>query len=280
MNNKALLISIGMAIAAVMMVEGYVTSVEDEARKKFGTQLLVLVAKQDIKEMDTITDKSLEYREIPKKFLEPGAFSADPRDKDEESRAKDIKRFAGTIAVVPIRKGEQISFSKISEPSIRTGLAPQVAPGRRAISISVTDVTGVSKLVKPGDRVDVVGVFDMGSGRENKYAKTVLQDVVVLAVGKAVTNNPSRTLDVDPFTGKEKVRSLTEDVSFNTVTIEVEPSQTPGLALMQSGGEVQLFLTLRHNDDTDRVNSPTVGLRDLIPEAGRGGRMPAGQGGR
>lgn len=280
MNNKALLISIGMAIAAVMMVEGYVTSVEDEAKKKFGTQLLVLVAKQDIKEMDTLTDKSLEYREIPKKFLEPGAFSADPRDKDEESRAKDLRRFAGTIAVVPIRKGEQISFSKISEPSIRTGLAPQVAPGRRAISISVTDVTGVAKLVKPGDRVDVVGVFDMGSGRENKYAKTVLQDVVVLAVGKAVTNNPSRTLDVDPFTGKEKARSLTEDVSFNTVTIEVEPSQAPGLALMQSGGEVQLFLTLRHNDDTDRVNAPTVGLRDLIPEAGRGGRMPAGQGGR
>ena len=277
MNSKALLISIGMALAAVMMVQGYVTSIEDEAKKKFGTQLLVLVAKQDIKEMDTITDKSLEYREIPKKFLEPGAFSADPRDKDEESRTKDIKRFAGTIAVVPIRKGEQISFTKIMEPSVRTGLAPQVAPGRRAISVSVTDVTGVSKLVKPGDRIDLVGVFDMGSGRENKYAKTVLQDVVVLAVGKSVTNNPSRTLDIDPFTGREKVRSLTEDVTFNTVTLEVEPKDVPGLALMQSGSEVQLFMALRHNDDTDRLPPQAVGLRDLIPEAGRGARLPAGR---
>jgi pilus assembly protein CpaB len=277
MNNKALVISIGMALGAVMMVQGYVTSIEDEAKKKFGTQLLVLVAKQDIKEMDTITDKSLEYREIPKKFLEPGAFSADPSDKDEQARSKDIKRFAGTIAVVPIRKGEQISFTKIMEPSVRTGLSPQVAPGRRAVSVGVTDLTGVSKLVKPGDRIDLIGVFDMGAGRENKYAKTVLQDVVILAVGKSVTNNPSRTLDIDPFTGKEKVRSLTEDATFNTVTLEVEPKDVPGLALMQSGSEVQLFMALRHTDDTDRTPPPTVGLRDLIPEVSRGARQPAGR---
>jgi len=276
MNNKALLASIAMALLAVFMIESYVSSVEDDAKKKFGTQVLALVAKQDIKEMETLTDKSLEYREIPKKFLEPGAFSVDPREKDDENRNKDIKRFAGMIAVVPVRKGEQISFTKIMEPSVRTGLSPQVAPGRRAVSIGINDVSGVSKLLKPGDRVDIVGVFDMGAGRENKFAKTVLQDVVVLAVGKSVTNNPSRTLDVDPFTGKEKVKSLTEDVSFNTVTIEVEPSQLPGLALMQSGSEVSLTLALRHNDDTDRVQSPTVNLRDLIPEAGRA-RTPAGR---
>ncbi len=276
MNSKALVISLGMAALAVVMIKGYVESVEEAGKKDLGSQLLVIVAKQDIKEMETITEKSLEYRQVPKKFMEPGAISADPNDKDENARGKDLKRFAGTIAIVPIRKGEQISFSKLSEPSVRTGLSPQVSPGRRAVAVQVNDITGVAKLVKPGDRVDLIGVFDMGAGRENKFAKAVLQDVVVLAVGKSVTNNPSRTLDVDPFTGKEKVRSLTEDVSFNTVTIEVEPGQVPALALLQSGTEAQLFLSLRHHDDDERVNTGTIGLRDLVPEAGRGGgRLPA-----
>ncbi len=277
MNNKALLISIVMAVTAVMLVQGYVQKVEEDARKKFGTQFLVMVAKQDIKEMDTITEKNLEYRAIPKNFLEPGAIYADPREKDEEARGKDIRRFVGTIAVVPIRKGEQISFSKITEPSVRTGLSPQVAPGRRAISISVTEVTGVAKLVKPGDRVDLVGVFDLGGGRENRIAKMLLQDVVVLAVGKSVTNNPSRTVELDPISGKEKVRSLAEDVAFNTVTLEVEPSQVPALALIQGGGDTQIYLSLRNNDDSDRINAAPVALRDLVPEAARGGRLPAGR---
>lgn len=276
MNSKALVISLGMATLAVVMIKGYVESVEEAGKKDLGSQFLVIVAKQDIKEMETITEKSLEYRQVPKKFMEPGAISADPNDKDETARGKDLKRFAGTIAIVPIRKGEQISFSKLSEPSVRTGLSPQVSPGRRAVAVQVNDITGVAKLVKPGDRVDLIGVFDMGAGRENKFAKTVLQDVVVLAVGKSVTNNPSRTLDIDPFTGKEKVRSLTEDVSFNTVTIEVEPGQVPALALLQSGTEAQLFLSLRHHDDDERVNTGTIGLRDLVPESGRGGgRLPA-----
>lgn len=278
MNSKALLISAVMAGIAVMFVQGYVSSVENDAKRTYGTQFLVMVAKQDIKEMETITEKSLEYRAIPQKFLEPGAVYADPNEKDEQARGKDIRRFVGSIAVVPIRKGEQISYNKITEPSVRTGLSPQVAPGRRAISISVTEMTGVAKLIKPGDRVDLIGVFDLGGGRENRYAKTVLQDVAVLAVGKSLTNNPSRTVELDPISGKEKVRSLSEDVNFNTVTIEVDPAQVPALALMQSAGDAQIFLSLRHNDDTERVNVGVVGLRDLIPEAGRGGgRLPAGR---
>jgi pilus assembly protein CpaB len=237
-----------------------------------------MVAKQDIKEMDTINEKNLEYKSIPKTFLEPGSVYADPNEKDEEARSKDIRRFVGTIAVVPIRKGEQISYSKITEPSVRTGLAPQVAPGRRAVSIGITELTGVSKLLKPGDRVDLIGVFDMGGGRENRFAKTLLQDVVVLAVGRSLTNNPSRTVEYDPVNGKEKIRSLSEDVTFNTVTVEVEPSQAPALALIQSGGDAQIFLALRHNDDSDRINTTTLSLRDLVPEASRGGgRLPAGR---
>jgi len=265
MNSRALVISLVMSVVAVFFVRSYVESIEEESNRKYGTQLLVMVAKTDIKEMETLTEKSLEYKEIPKRFLEPAAVSADPREKDEDARGKDLRKFAGSIAVVPIKKGEQVTLNKITEPSVRTGLSPQIAPGRRAVSISVNDLTGVAKLVKPGDRVDVVGVIDIGLGKENKYARTFLQDVVILATGRNVTNNPARTVETDPFSGKEKIKSLSEDLSFNNVTIEVDSNQAQMLALLQSSNEAVLFLSLRHNDDSERVNTAPLTYRDLLP---------------
>jgi len=281
MNSRALFISAVMALVAVFFVRSYVESIEEESKKKFGTQLLVMVAKTDIKEMETITEKVLEYKEIPKKFLEPAAVYADPREKDEDSRDKDMRKYVGSIAVVPIKKGEQVTLNKITEPSIRTGLSPQIAPGKRAATIAITDLTGVAKLLKPSDRIDVVAVIDLGLGKENKVAKTLFQDVVVLATGKNVTNNPARSVETDPFTGKEKVRALSEDASFSTVTVEVDPTQAQTLALLQSSNDALLFISLRHNDDSEKVPVSPVTYRDILPmdavRSGAGSRLPAGR---
>ena len=285
MNSRALVISLVMSVVAVFFVRSYVESIEEESAKKYGTQYLVLVAKTDIKEMDTLTEDVLEYREIPKRFLEPAAVSADPREKDEKARGKDLRKFSGSIAVVPIKKGEQITMNKVTEPSVRTGLSPQIAPGRRAVTIGINDLTGVAKLVKPGDRVDVIAVIDIGLGKENKIARTFFQDVVVLATGKNVTNNPARMVETDPFSGKEKVKPLSEDLSFSTVTIEVDANQAQVFALLQSSNEAVLFLSLRHNDDSDRVGLAPVTYRDLLPpdlirqavQNSSNGRAPAGR---
>ncbi|MBU6374418.1 MAG: Flp pilus assembly protein CpaB [Bdellovibrionales bacterium] len=285
MNSRALLISLIASVMAVFFIQSYVSSIEEENSKQFGSQLLVMVAKEDIKEMQTLTDKSLEYKVIPKKFLEPAAVSVDPRESDEQSRKKDLRKFSGVIAVVPIKKGEQITVNKISEPSVRTGLSPQIAPGRRAITIGINDLTGLSKLVKPGDRVDVVAVIDTGQGKFGKFARTLLQDVIVLAAGKNVTNNPARTVETDPITGKEKVRALSEDMTFNTVTVEVDANQAQSLALIQSFPDNMLFLSLRNNDDNDRTNLPNIMLREFLPpemagqggDGGMNGRSPAGR---
>ena len=92
MNSRALFISIIASALAVFFVQSYVSSIEEENDKKFGSQLLVMVAKEDIKEMQTLTEKVLEYKPIPKKFLEPAAVSVDPRESDEQTRKKDLKK--------------------------------------------------------------------------------------------------------------------------------------------------------------------------------------------
>ena len=122
----------------------------------------------------------------------------------------------------------------------------------------------MAKLVKPGDRVDLLAIIDMGGGKENKIAKTILQDVVVLSIGRYVSNNVARTVEADPFGGPNKIRSLVEDFSFASVTLEVEPIQAQMIALILAGGDSAITLSLRNNDDTDRVNVPSTVFGDLL----------------
>jgi len=112
----------------------------------------------------------------------------------------------------------------------------------------------VSKLVKPGDRVDLIAVVDMGGGKESKVAKTILQDVIVLSIGRYVTNNLPRTVEVDNLGGKDRIHSLAEDFSFSSVTLEVEPAQAQMIALLLASSDSSITISLRNNDDIERIN--------------------------
>lgn len=263
MNNRALTLSLVMAVIAVFFVSSYVTSIEEEAKKKFGTEVLVIKAKKDIKEMETLTENVIELERVPKRFLEPSAVYFEKKEADQDTSAG-LRALAGRIAIVPIKKGEQISGNKVSDPGMRTGLSPQVAPGRRAISVPISEVTGLSKLVKPGDRIDLIAVIDTDGKKENRIAKTILQDVVVLSTGRNVTSNIARSVEPDPFNGKDRIKNLTEDPNFNTVTLEVEPLQVQMLALILNNGDNALTLSLRNNDDSERVQTPVTNVRDVL----------------
>jgi len=278
MNRNAITLSIMMAMASFYFLKSYVDSLEAEQKSRFGSEVLVLKAVKDIKEQETILEDMVTLVKVPKDFRQPGAISVDRSETNEsneedevvssERQARIVRQVVGTVAVVPIRKDEQITRNKIAEPNIRTGLSPQIAPRKRAVSIPVNDITGVAKLVKPGDRVDVIAVIDFGGDKTNKLAKTFLQDVVVLATGRRITNNVARTIEVDPVAGKEKVRSLAEDFSFTSVTLEVTPIEAQRLALLMAGGDSALSLALRNNDDGESgvVGETSVAISDLVGE--------------
>lgn len=262
MNNRALSLSLVMAAIAVFFVWSYVSSFEENARKKFGTEVSVLKAKRNIKEMENISDENVVFESVLKNYVEPSAITFEGGKDDE--KVKSIKGLLGTVALVPLRKGEQITLTKITDPGARTGVSSQVTPGKRAMAIPVSEVSGVGKLVKPGDRVDLIVVLDTGGGKDGKIAKVLLQDVVVLAVGRNVSGGVPRVFEADGFGGKDRVRSLASDTNFTTVTLEVEPSQSQTLALVLNNGDNVMSLSLRNNDDTERVNLPSQMLQDVL----------------
>jgi pilus assembly protein CpaB len=277
MNNKALTLSLLMAAVAVFFIYSYVSNIEEEQKKRFGTEVVVIKAKKNIKEMDTIDETMIIADLVPKKFLEPAAISYETQDTGDKAIVRSMKSLAGSVAIVPIRKGEQITYSKITEPSVRTGVSPQIAIGKRAVSVPVNNITGVSKLIKPGDRVDVIALLDVGGGKDAKLTKTVLQDVVVLAVGLAVTNNVARAIEPDPFGGKDRIRNLAADTSFATITLEVDPAQVQLITAVLNNGENSISLALRNNDDSELVPLQSTTIYDVLgPDAAKIQRNLAG----
>lgn len=282
MNNRAVTLSALMAFLSVLLMMNYVSTIEDQAKNKFGGNRVVLVAQKDISLMDTIDDSHLTQAVVPTEFVQPLAIHYD--GDVNVKRTNDLKKgLTGFVAMVPIKKGEQITQNKISEPNIRTGLSPRVNPGKRAVSIPVNEITGVSKLVKPGDRVDVIAILSTRQGAQTtKIAKTVLQDVPILAVGRSISGNMPRIVQ-EGSSGGVQVRNLTSFDGFVSVTIEVFPQHAQMLSLLTGDRETTLSLTLRNNDDNEQTalqeitNWEVLGLRPPVRQ-GEEARTPASRG--
>lgn len=263
MNNKAFTMSLAMALAAVMMIYSYIDSREKEWAKRYGDEVPVVIAKRDIGELESIKESMLEVRNVPKDYRMPG-YTTDKKD------------VVGFIALVPIRKGEQFTNNKIGGLGMRTGLSRQVAPGKRAVSLSVSEISGVSKLIKPGDRVDLIVTMDPpgATGKGSQISRTVLQDVPVLAVGKFVTSHVPRRVERDE-SGREIVKNLQENDTYSTITLEVDPPNAQLLAYINGVGGAQITLSLRNNDDTERVILTSTTARDLLGADPASARAPA-----
>jgi len=250
MKNKALSMSLLMAVMAMLLVWSYVDGIEAELKTKYGSEVSVLVATQDIDELEAITEEMVEVKTIPKKYVAPGA-----KTKKEE--------LLNTIAAGPILKGEQITEPRVTYPSTRTGLSRQVTVGKRAVSIPVTDVSGAGRLIKPGDRVDLLASLKVGSGNRDREVSTVLQNVYVLAVGKNITNNlPVGKMNAG---GREQTIKLNEFTNYNTIQVEVDPKEAQILALYLSVQD-PMYAILRNNEDTEMSSIPKVNFRDLASE--------------
>ena len=250
MNTRAFTLALIIACFAMFMVYTYMEDKEADLIKRYGTPTTVVVAKKEIKELDLIDDRSVGVITVPQNFASPGHF-------------KTIKEVENTIATTGIAKGEQITKPRVTYPEAQTGLARQVSVGKRAIAINITEKQAVSKLIKPGDRVDVLAAVDFSSGRKDlQKTKTIIQDVIVLSTGKSMTNAiPIYGIKNSREIRKMKVNTYTQ---YNTVTLELSPYQVQKMVYLLSYSGYPLFLSLRNNQDKDVVRIKSTDIYSVI----------------
>lgn len=251
MNSRAFTTSLIIALVAVFMIYSYISSRETELISEYGNTTPVVFAKEDIKELEIIDDRKVYLKNVPKNFQMPGHFS----------RVEDLYN---TIAAVPIKKGEQITVPRVTYPGAQSGLSRQISIGKRALSIQVTEGQAVSRLLKPGDRVDVLALVDYASGKKEKLkVKTVLQDVLILSTGLYVTNSvPLVGMKSESEVRQMKLNTYT---NYNTVTLELTPFEVQKMVFMISAGS-GIYLSLRNNDDKTIERISATRLYDVLGE--------------
>jgi Flp pilus assembly protein CpaB len=120
----------------------------------------------------------------------------------------------GATLLDAVKEGEPITQLRLAARE-----SSEVPKGMRAVSIRVTDSTGLVSSIRPGVRVDVQAIY----GRDTTFqVRTILQNVEILSVSPKTENREGGAVPV--------------------ATVLIPPQDEDALALADSGAHVRLAL--------------------------------------
>ncbi len=148
----------------------------------------------------------------------------------------ELSAFVGSVARQDVAPGEPVTEARLVKPGTRGFLAAVLKPGLRAVSVPITAETGISGLVFPGDRVDLILAQGIRTANTEaapmrRASETVLTDLRVLAIDQRTSDG-----DHKPAVGK-------------TVTLEVTPKQAEDVAVAEQLGKLSLSLRSLATED-------------------------------
>ena len=133
-------------------------------------------------------------------------------------------------------------------------LAAMLRPGYRAVTVQITGNVGLSGLVTPGDRVDVIvsmAVTRPGEKGERRLTQTVLRDVRVIAVDQNIADIKS------------------DNGTAHNATLEVTAKQAEVLVLVGDMGKVSLSLRSMGDDASPEAARSITWDTDTTEALGR-----------
>ena len=240
-GSQRLLLYGGLVMAAVSAILVFVIA---GGQSGGGTSVAVLTAKQDIPAETRITSDMVEIR-----FFNPNEAAVDAYN----SRGQAIDH----VAVQDIPAGAQLVPNMLTQTA-GEGLAFVVASGMRAVSIEVQEVVTAGGNIEPGDRVDIIGLFDVSGvtdpnallavlapglsvsvppgvapGGRMVLTVTLLQDVKVLGVAQALAPQPAGDGAADTPDVESQPRA-------STATLELTPQQAQIITLADEFGILRM----------------------------------------
>jgi pilus assembly protein CpaB len=189
----------------------------------------VVVAAKDIPAGAALQRDLLEVKQWPAVSVPKGALTS-------------VAAAGGRVTRVPVFAGEAIVPGRLAREGTAPGLEARITPGMRAMSVRINDVAGMSGLIQPNSRVDVlVSLREQSSnGSPEEVSKLFLENMRVLSMGARTTRDDSG----DPSPA-------------STATLEVTPTQAEKLAVAMRHGNIQLVLRGFDDSDSTRTKGST-----------------------
>jgi len=202
-------------------------------------------------------------QELTGDLLTLGAIAG---DKPPPNAFTDASAVLGRVTLTPLFAGQPIVEQLLAPKGVGTGIQALVPRGMRAITVEVNETSGLAGMLLPGCRVDVMSTLN-GATREESVATTIVQDVLVQAVGQRLMPSPAGANERDAQ-------------AFRSVTLMVTPHEAEAIELASSLGRTRLvlrgpqdravfdspgvtFVELR-GDDTERVTTPVVAVTNPL----------------
>jgi pilus assembly protein CpaB len=213
----------------------------------------VVVALQDVAEGRSIEPTSVTVAQWPVGTVPAGAFTS-------------VDSVVGRVTRIDVFKGEVIVPGRLAPNGTGPGLQVKITPGKRAMTVRIDDVAGISGMIQPNSRVDVmVTIRDNEKTGGQQVSKLFMSNMRVLSVGTI-----------------SQVSSDNRPISAPTATIEVTPVEAERLAIAQGEGRIQLVL--RGYGDPDSIKTEGAKSADVLAQLRSApvakAVMPASNGGR
>lgn len=252
-KKKLLIAAVIVGLFAALLVWMTVEQQEDQYDEYTKNQVEVIKAAADISAGRPLSEDKVTTEEVPEKFLPPNPITKDEFDV-----------YSGTPVSSNIEEGAMILASDFEVGERSSNLSGRVPPGERAMSIPVDEISGVSGLLRPGDRVDILGTFPVSDEEEvvpeaggeestGYVTMTLLQNVTLLAVGQQISG-----------AGGDQQGRMGRGQSYSTVTGSVTIDEAELLNIAQTRGE--LTLLLRHTEDVEMGSVHKKTLREVLEE--------------
>ena len=150
----------------------------------------------------------------------------------------DSKDALNRVLLFPVNANEPLTISKLSGTTSVEGVSSTIEPGYRAVSVQITDVSGVAGLIQSNARVDVL--FTRPGTMAEATTSIILQNVKVLSTGRLAPAGQA----LDPRTPRSPV-----------VTLVLKPDDAQKLELAKNQGRISLSL----RNPLDGTQSPNGG---------------------
>ncbi len=233
MDKKKLMLLLGAGVVALgstfavrSMLVGHPAPVVQAAILQ-PTGPRVLVALHALPVGTIISPDAVDFKPWPKDLVQDSYFIDGTTDKT---------KLIGTVVRNPITAGQPLTQGELVAPGDRGFLAAALGPGMRAVTIPVSDMSGVAGFIFPGDHVDMMLTQTVkstsptgGNDQQLNTTETVLRNLRVLATDQATET------EVSP-TGQSVVKTA------HNVTLEVTPRIAEKIEVAQTLGTLSLAL--------------------------------------
>jgi len=221
-DNMGKLLGVALVVAIICTGLFYMLFAM-KANSQTGTTLVV--AAKALKPGMVLTPADLKTIRWPVPELPPGAH-------------RDPQEIIGNTVFDFMAQEEPVLSTRLA--TSQSGGGAGVPVGMRAVSVHLTDSTGVLALLRAGQRVDVQVVIGRGAKPDDTEVRTALENLAVLSV----TPQPELS---------------SQGNNLPVVTLLAKPAEVDILAAADSGGRVRLSLRNPLDDATRSRGSMSLG---------------------